>query len=66
VPTGAIEQQNGVGALGDVTGYFLKMKLHGECVGVGQSERRAFSPRRADGAKEISAFIALIGRLAWP
>ena len=35
MPSGAIEQQNGVCALGDVARYFVEVKLHGECVSEG-------------------------------
>ena len=37
MPSGSIEQQNGVCALGDVARYLVEVKLHGECVGDGQS-----------------------------
>jgi hypothetical protein len=64
MPSGSIEQQNGVCAFGDVTRYFVEVKLHGECVGDGQRERRAFTPRRADRAEEIGVVVTLVGRLA--
>ena len=35
MPSGSIEQQNGVCALGDVARYLVEVKLHGECVGDG-------------------------------
>jgi len=66
MPACAIEQQNGVRALGDVAGYFFQMQLHGESVGVRQCERGAFAARRADCAEQIGAFIALVGGLARP
>ena len=40
------------------------MKLHGLGVGVGQGERRAGAARRADGAEQVGALVALIGGLA--
>ena len=64
MPSGSIEQQNGVGALGDVARYLVEVKLHGECVSDGQCERRAFTPRRADRAEEIGVVVTLVGRLA--
>ena len=63
MPSGAIEQQNGVCALGDVARYLVEVKLHGECVGDGQCERRAFTARRADRAEEIGVIVTLVGRL---
>jgi hypothetical protein len=54
-----------VRALGDMAGYFVEMKLHGECVGIRQSQRRACSACWTDGAEEIGVFVALVGRLAW-
>ena len=64
MPSGSIEQQNGVCALGDVARYLVEVKLHGECVGDRQCERRAFTPRRADRAEEIGVVVTLVGRLA--
>ena len=40
VPSGAVEQQDGVGSLGDVAGDFVKMELHYLGVGERQRERR--------------------------
>lgn len=40
------------------------MKLHGLRVGIRQSQRRACPSRRTNGAEEIGAFVALVGRLA--
>jgi hypothetical protein len=36
-----------------MAGYFVEMKLHGECVGIRQSQRRACSACWTDGAEEI-------------
>ena len=66
VPSGAVEQQNGVGALGDVARDFVEMELHREGVGEGQRERRALAPRRADRAEEIGVLVTLVGGLARP
>ena len=43
MPSGAIEQQNGMCALGDMARYLVEVKLHGECIGDGQCERCAFT-----------------------
>ncbi len=64
VPPGPVEQENGVGASGDMAGYLIKMKLHGAGVGIRQGQRCAGSACRTDGAKEIGVLIALVGRLA--
>ena len=66
VPTGAVEQQRGVGPLSDLAGDFLKMKLHGLGVGEGQRKRGPNAAGRANGAEEIRALVALIGGLARP
>jgi hypothetical protein len=66
VPSGAVEQQDGVGSLGDVAGDFVEMELHRLGVGEGQRERRPDASGGTNGAEEIGALIALIGRLAGP
>ncbi len=40
------------------------MELHHVGVSVGQRERGADPPRRADGAEQIGVVVALVGRLA--
>ena len=42
----------------------VEMELHGFGVGVGHGESRAGAARRADGAEQVGALVALIGRLA--
>lgn len=42
----------------------IEMKLHGLGVDMRQGERRTGTARRADGAEEVGALIALVGRLA--
>ena len=66
VPAGAIEEQNGVGALGDGSGDLIKVQLHGLGVGIGHGERCADAARRADRAKQIGVLVTLVGRLARP
>jgi hypothetical protein len=66
VPSGAVEQKNGVGSLGDVAGDFIEVELHGLGVGEGQRERGSDASRRTNGAEQIGAFVALIGGLARP
>jgi hypothetical protein len=64
MPARAVEQQHGVGALGDMEGDLVDVELHHVGVGEGQRQRSADAPRRADRPKEIGALIALVGGLA--
>jgi len=66
MPSGAIHEQDGVSAVGDVARYLVQMQLHGFGVGVRQRERRAGSACGADRAEQIDVLIALIGGLARP
>jgi len=66
VPSSAVERQDGVGSLGDVAGDFVEMELHRLDVGEGQRERRPDASDGTNGAEQIGALIALIGRLAGP
>ena len=66
VPSGAIKQQGGVRAGGDMAGDFFKMQLHGLGVSMRQGECCTCAACRANGTKEISVGIALVGGLAWP
>jgi hypothetical protein len=66
VPSGSVEQQHGVGALGDVAGDFVEVKLHHVGVGIGQRAGRSDPAGWADRAEQIGVVIALIGRLARP
>ena len=53
-------------ALGDVARDFVEMELHRLGVGERQRERRPDASGGTNGAEEIGALIALIGRLAGP
>jgi hypothetical protein len=64
VPPGAVEQQHGVRTFGDMAADFIEMKLHGLGIGKRQRQRRPGSPRRADGAEQVGALVALVGGLA--
>ena len=66
VPSGPVEQQNGVSAFGDMARDFIEMKLHHLGVGVGQRQSRADAARRADRAEQIGVVVALVGGLSWP
>jgi hypothetical protein len=64
VPTGSVEQQNGVRAPGDGSGNFINVQLHGLSVGIGHGEGCAHAARRADGSEQIGVLVTLVGRLA--
>jgi hypothetical protein len=66
VPSGSVEDENGVGALGDIARDFVEVKLHHVGVGVGQREGRPDAPRGADRAEQIGVVVALVGGLPWP
>jgi len=61
VPPGAVHQQDGLRARGDVTGYLVEMELHRFGVGLWQRERGAYSARWTDGTEQVSIFVALVG-----
>jgi hypothetical protein len=42
------------------------MKLHGLGIGEGQRQPCSDAPRRADGAEQVGALVALVGRLTRP
>ena len=54
-----------MGAAADTARDLDEVELHRLAVGVGHGERRAGAARRADGAEQVGAFVALIGGLAW-
>ncbi len=66
VPSGAIEQQDGVGAPGDGAGDLVEVKLHGVRVGEGQSQSCSRAARRTDRTEQVGALVALVGGLARP
>ena len=47
-------------------GYLVEVPLHGVGVGEGQRQRRAHAARRADGAEQVGALVALVGGLDRP
>ena len=66
VPSGAVEQQDGMGARSDVARDFVEVKLHHVGVGVGQREGRPDAAGGADCAEQIGVVIALVGGLSRP
>jgi hypothetical protein len=53
VPSGAVGQQHGVGALSDMGGDFLERELHGLGVGEGQRKCGPDAAGRTNGAEQI-------------
>ena len=66
VPSGPVEDENGVGALGDVARDFVEVELHHVGVGVRQGEGGPDPAGGADRAEQIGVVVALVGRLPWP
>ena len=66
MPSGAIEQQDGVCALGDIAGDLVEVKLHHVGVRVGQRQSRSDSACRTDRAEQIGVVVALVGGLSGP
>ena len=66
MPSGAIEQQDGVGALSDIARDLVEVKLHHVGVRVGQGESRSDTASRTDRAEQIGVVVALVGGLSGP
>src|SRR3954468_15661453 len=66
VPSGAVEDDEGMSAFGDCGGNGFEMLLHGLSVDLRHGEGCACTAGWANGAEQISAVITLVGRLAWP
>ena len=60
MPSGLIEDENGVGAGRDLGGDLVEMKLHGLGVADRQHKRGAGSVLRTDRAEQIGRLRALI------
>jgi len=65
VPTGLIDDQNCMGASGDLCADQFQMFSHGMGVGPRHDEPGTLSLGGADCAKEIGPFGALVVRRAW-
>ena len=66
VPSGLVEQDDGMSAGGDHAGDFLEMGLHGMGIGAGHDEGGALGLGWGHGAEEIGALIALVLGLPGP
>ena len=66
MPSGAIEQDDRVGASCHATRDFLDMQLHAGRAGEWERQASGFAARRADRPEQPGIVVALVGRLAWP
>ena len=66
MPSGAVQQQDGVRASGDVQGDLVDEPLHGVGIGQGRRQRCTHAARGANGAEQVGALTALVGGLDRP
>ena len=64
MPSGLIDEEDGVGSWCDRLGYFGQMQVHRFGVAEGQDQSRALSLLRADGSEDVGRGGALIPRSA--
>ena len=65
MPSGLIDEENGVGSWCDRLGDFDQMQVHRFAVAGRQDQSRALSLLRADGSEDVGRGGALIPRSAW-
>ncbi len=66
MPTGLIEDDDGVGVRFDGPRDLLQVEGHGFAIAARQHQARALALLGADGAKDVGRAGALIVRCAWP
>jgi hypothetical protein len=66
VPTGLIEEQDAVGAMGDLGGDFLEMPLHGLTVAARQNQGSACAALWTNGSEDIGRLGSLVGGRSGP
>ena len=66
MPSGLIEDDDGMGAWRDLGADFGEMQGHGIGVGLGQYQGRSAMGFGAGGGEEIGGFVALVFRLSRP
>lgn len=66
MPTGLIEDNDGVGARFDGPRDLLQVEAHSFAIAARQHQARPFALFGADGAEDIGRVGALIMRCAWP
>jgi hypothetical protein len=62
MPSGSIEEEDGVTALRHLAADLFKMQIHRLRIGIRQDQGRPYIAMRADSAKYIGPFAALIAR----
>ena len=65
MPSGSIEEQNGMAALRHLAADLLEMQIHRLGVGIRQDQGRTDIAMRADRAEYVGPFAALIPRRGW-
>jgi hypothetical protein len=65
MPSGSIEEQDGVTALRHLAADLLEMQVHRLGVGIGHDQGRADVTTRTDSAEYVGPFVALIARGGW-
>jgi hypothetical protein len=65
MPSGLIDEKDGVGSWCDRLGDFGQMQVHRLGIAEGQDQSRALALFRADGSEDIGRGGALIPRRAW-
>lgn len=63
VPPGTIQQQHCMRAPLDMPTDLFDVQLHGEGIGIRQSQTGALAFGRTDGAEQVGILVSLIGRL---
>jgi len=66
VPSGLVEQQDGMSAWRHGSGDLIEMERHGGGVAARQDQAGCGSPRRTDGAEDIGRFRPLVVRRRGP
>ena len=65
MPSGSIEEEDGVTALRHLAADLLEMQVHRLGVSMRQDQGRAEIPKRTDGAKYVGRLASLIARRGW-
>ena len=65
MPPGAIEDNDGMGAEGDLRADFSEMQGHGFGIGMGENQGRRPVAFGAGRGEQIGSLVALIPRLSW-
>src|SRR3546814_6431544 len=61
MPAGAVHEDGGMGAGGDVAADLLEVQLHRRGIRLGQHEGGALAAPRADRPEQIGDLVALVG-----